>query len=216
MSFVYNYEKRGHLQPFHHVTLLSALPRRKALLAFLNPDICPVTIDERVIEEQFMGLFADKDFLTRTAMTCCEISKAKSNRPLSEGTLYISADTIVASEDAILNKPANLVQAKQMLLSYLGKSHYVVTSVCLRTTDYLDVFYTLAEVTFSPYYPALETVIDDYVHQKQPLDKAGAYGIQELDPRLISKISGDLHTIIGFPVAETSLRLFGGQETSNS
>lgn len=95
-----------------------------------------------------------------------------------------------------------------MLRSYFGKSHYVVTSVCLRTSHSLDVFYTVAQIDFVDYYPALEEAIQSYIHDKQPLDKAGAYGIQELDPRFVAGISGDIHTIIGLPVAEVSRRIF--------
>lgn len=73
-----------------------------------------------------------------------------------------------------------------MFRSYFGKSHYVVTSVCLRTSQSLDVFYTLAQIDFVDYYPALEELIQSYIFEKQPLDKAGAYGIQELDPRFVA------------------------------
>lgn len=61
---------------------------------------------------------------------------------------------------------------------------------------------------FVDYYPALEELIQSYIFEKQPLDKAGAYGIQELDPRFVAGIYGDVHTIIGLPVAEVSRRIF--------
>ncbi len=166
-------------------------------------------MDERGIEEHFMKQFATDDFLTRAAKTCCEISKAKSDMDLVTGHLYISADTIVVSDGQIFNKPQDLTEAETMLRSYFGKSHHVVTSVCLRTSHSLDVFYTVAQIDFVDYYPALEEVIQSYIREKQPLDKAGAYGIQELDPRFVAGISGDIHTIIGLPVAEVSRRIFG-------
>ncbi|WP_193434018.1 Maf family protein, partial [Streptococcus suis] len=92
------------------------------------------------------------------------------------GKLYISADTIVVADDRIFNKPLDLAEAEAMLRSYFGKIHQVVTSVCLRTADSLDAFYTVAEIDFVDYYPALEEPIQTYIHDKQPLDKAGAYG----------------------------------------
>jgi septum formation protein len=156
-----------------------------------------------------MAVFSADDFLTRAAKTCCEISKAKSDFPLEEGKLYLSADTIVVSDNQVFNKPENLEEAKQMLMSYFGHSHHVVTSVCLRQSDYLEVFYTVARIDFVDFYPELEAVVDDYIQNKRPLDKAGAYGIQELDPRFIKGIEGDIHTIIGLPVAEVSWRIFG-------
>lgn len=62
---------------------------------------------------------------------------AKSDRSLEKNTLYISADTIVVFENKIYNKPKNLREARDMFLSYFGKSHYVVTSVSLRMEDFL-------------------------------------------------------------------------------
>lgn len=208
MKAVVDYEKQGHRGQVNSVVLLSTSPRRRELLAFLNPEVTSVEIDERAVEEQFMAVYAADDFLTRAAKTCCEISKAKSDMDLEEGKLYISADTIVLSDEQIFNKPVDLAEAEDMLRSYFGKSHYVITSVCLRTKTYLDVFYTVARLDFVDYYEALDEAVTSYVVNKRPLDKSGAYGIQELDPRFVKAIHGDLHTIIGLPVAEVSARLF--------
>ncbi|HFI2691762.1 TPA: nucleoside triphosphate pyrophosphatase [Streptococcus suis] len=211
MQTVFDYQKDGS-QPTHTCyVLLSNSPRRKQLLEFLAPQIQSVEVDERGIEEYFMEKFASDDFLTRAAKACCEISKAKSDIELLPGHLYISADTIVVAEGQIFNKPRDLAEAEAMFRSYFGKSHYVVTSVCLRTSQSLDVFYTVAQIDFVDYYPALKAVIQSYIHEKQPLDKAGAYGIQELDPRFVAGISGDIHTIIGLPVAEVSRRIFSSE-----
>lgn len=209
MAYVYDYEISGKLSDIERFVLLSTSPRRKELLAFLKPEIARVDIDERGIEEAFMDYYQAEDFLTRAAKTCCEISKAKSDQPLEDGVLYLSADTIVVANDQIYNKPKDLAEAKQMIRSYFGGSHHVVTSVCLRMKGYLNVFYTVAKLDFVDLYPALESAIDTYVEDKQPLDKSGAYGIQELDPRFVKAISGDIHTIIGLPVAEVSQRIFG-------
>lgn len=211
MKTVFDYQKEGNEPVLTSYVLLSNSPRRKQLLEFLQPQIASVEVDERGIEEYYMEQFTSDDFLTRAAKTCCEISKAKSDIDLLPGHLYISADTIVVSDGQIFNKPQDLEEAETMLRSYFSKSHQVVTSVCLRTAHSLDVFYTLAQIDFVDYYPALEEVIQSYIHEKQPLDKAGAYGIQELDPRFVAGISGDIHTIIGLPVAEVSRRIFAHQ-----
>lgn len=208
MKTVFNYQKEGSLPGFDQVVLLSTSPRRRELLAFLNPEIRSVEVDERAVEEKFMAFYADEDFVTRAAKTCCEISKAKSDMDLEAGKLYVSADTIVLSDDKVFNKPIDLDEAKSMLLSYFGKSHYVVTSVCLREVGYLEVFYTIAKLDFVDYYEELGQAVDDYVMTKKPLDKSGAYGIQELDPRFVKGIHGDIYTIVGLPVAELSARLF--------
>lgn len=209
MQLVYDYEISGEKGKVDAFVLMSESPRRRDLLAFLKPEIKSAVIDERAIEETYMEIFAEDDFLTRAAKVCCEISKAKCQGDLEDGKLYIAADTIVVSEGKILNKPQDLTEADAMLRSYFGKSHHVVTSVCLKTSTHTEVFYTLAQITFVPYYDALEEVIITYISDKKPLDKAGAYGIQELDPRFVQSIQGDIHTIIGLPVAEVSKRIFG-------
>lgn len=216
MQTVYSYQKDGQLAPINRFVLLSTSPRRQELLAFLSPDIQAVDIDERAIQDHFMATYAAEDFLTCAAKTCCEISKAKSDRPMEAGTLYISADTIVVADDKIFNKPQSLEEAEAMLLSYFGKSHHVVTSVCLRAEQYLEVFYTVARIDFVDYYEELGQAVKAYVTEKRPLDKSGAYGIQELDPRFVKGITGDIHTIIGLPVAELSSRLFGAVQAAAS
>ncbi len=126
---------------------------------------------------------------------------------LVTGHLYISADTIVVSDGKIFNKPQDLTEAETMLRSYFGKSHHVVTSVCLRTSHSLDVFIRLHRLILWTIIQPLKRLFS-HISVKRPLDKAGAYGIQELDPRFVAGISGDIHTIIGLPVAEVSRRIF--------
>lgn len=208
MDYTYDYKKIGEKSRIDKFVLLSKSPRRKELLKFLNPEILPVEIDERKIEKKFMALYRNDDFLSRAAKTCCEISMAKSNRTLEKNTLYISSDTIVVFENKIYNKPKNLKEARDMFLSYFGKSHYVVTSVCLRMEGFCDVFYTLAKIEFVELYDKLKNPIDAYISSGSSLDKAGAYGIQDLDPRFVKSISGDINTIIGLPVSEVSYRIF--------
>lgn len=208
MQTVFDTERVGKRGKIDRFVLLSASPRRRDLLTFLKPSIASIDLDERAIEDHFMEVYQEDDFLTRSAKVCCEISKAKSAGQLEPGVLYISADTIVVSDEKIFNKPRNLDEAKTMLMSYFGKKHYVVTSVCLRMQGYLEVFYTVAEIEFVDFYSELEQVVDDYITLKRPLDKAGAYGFQELDPRLVKSVAGDIHTIIGLPVAEVSQRIF--------
>lgn len=116
---------------------------------------------------------------------------------------------MVIMDDKIYGKPKDIIEARKIFMSYFGKSHFVVTGVCLRSKNYLDVFYSLAEVRFTDYYRALDGIIDDYLKEENVMDKAGAYGIQDLDPRLISYINGDINTIIGLPVSEVSRRILG-------
>lgn len=189
MKFVYDYEKNGELEKIHSVVLMSKSPRRRELLSFLNLKLASIEIDERDIENRYMDIYKDDEFLVRAGKTCCEIAKEKSNiTNLEANTLYISSDTMVILDDKIYGKPKDLDQAKAMFMSYFSKSHHVITSVCLRSTSYIDVFFTVAEVRFTDYYNSLDEVIDNYINENNVMDKAGAYGIQDLDPRLISYI----------------------------
>lgn len=207
MNYNFDFIETGRKEPIEKYILLSGSPRRASLLSFLNPQICKTNIDERLIEEHYMEKYNNEEFIYRVGMTCCEISRAKSNVPMDNNTMYISADTMVVMDDQIYNKPRNLNQARQMFLSYFGKTHHVVTSVCLKMKDYENTFYTIAEVEFVNFYEELSKVIEEYLKEENVMDKAGAYGIQDLDPRFVKRISGDINTIIGLPVSEVAYRI---------
>lgn len=209
MNYVNDYEKSGKIGKYKKYILMSKSPRRRDLLSFLKPEIDSIGIDERAIEEKYMKKYKSCDFIERAGKTCAEIAKAKSDVNLIKGYLYISSDTMVIMDDKIYGKPSDLIEARRMFMSYFGKSHFVVTGVCLRSENYLDIFYSVAEVRFTDYYKALDDIIDSYLKEENVMDKAGAYGIQDLDPRLISYINGDINTIIGLPVSEVSRRIVG-------
>ncbi|WP_297281654.1 nucleoside triphosphate pyrophosphatase [uncultured Anaerococcus sp.] len=208
MNYTYQYIKSGSKENIEKYILLSGSPRRASLLRNLNPEIRKTDIDERNIENRYMQKYESEPFTHRVGKSCCEISRAKSDVKLENNCLYISADTMVVMDGQIYNKPKNLKEARNMFLSYFGKTHYVITSVCLRAKDYEDTFYSIAEVEFVPYYDELSSLIDDYITRENVMDKAGAYGIQDLDPRFVKRISGDINTIIGLPVAEVFYRVF--------
>lgn len=217
---VYEYEKKGELSPFTQVTLLSGSPRRRELAHFLNPIVDTFPVEERSIEEHFASLYASLPFLEKSAKICCGIAAGKAGLRMDEKglcpdpdftalphVLYLAADTMVLCNEERYNKPVDEADAERMLRSYFGNTHRVVTSVCLRMEENYEIFYSTAEVTFTSYYPELEGAIRDYLHSSSPMDKAGAYGIQELDPRFISSIRGDIYTIIGLPVSELARRI---------
>ena len=209
MNYVNDYEKIGKIGKYKKCILMSKSPRRRDLLSFLKPEIASIRIDERAIEEKYMENYKDCDFIERAGKTCAEIAKAKSDIDLVKDCLYISSDTMVILDDKIYGKPRGMAEARDMFMSYFGKSHFVITGVCLRSENYLDVFYSIAEVRFTDYYKAMDEIIDGYLREENVMDKAGAYGIQDLDPRLISYINGDINTIIGLPVSEVSRRILG-------
>lgn len=209
MNYVNDYEKIGKIGKYKKYILMSKSPRRRDLLSFLKPEIASIRIDERAIEEKYMENYKDCGFIERAGKTCAEIAKAKSDVDLVKDCLHISSDTMVILDDKIYGKPRDMAEARDMFMSYFGKSHYVVTGVCLRSENYMEVFYSIAEVRFTDYYKALDDVIDEYLKGENVMDKAGAYGIQDLDPRFVSYINGDINTIIGLPVSEVSRRILG-------
>ena len=209
MKYVKNVTKIGKLDKFTSVILVSKSPRRNELLK----NICDfertsTDIDERKIEKLAYEKYKDKDIIEQLALVCCEISKAKIlPLELKEDTLYISSDTIVINDGKILNKPKDYDEALDMLISYLGKVHKVVTSVCLKSKNYEEIFYTYSNVKFSDKTDKNIELIKEYIDEGTVYDKAGAYGIQDLNPVLIDYIEGDLNTIIGLPVSEINKRL---------
>lgn len=208
MEYTFDYIQNGNKTKIEKYLLLSSSPRRASLLDFLKPQIHKTHIDERSIEKYYMEKYKNEDFIHRAGKTCCEISRAKANVDMEDKTMYIAADTMVVMDGQIYNKPTSLEEARTMFLSYFGKTHHVITSVSLKMKDYENTFYSIAEVEFVPYYKELENPINDYLTLENVMDKAGAYGIQDLDPRFVRRISGDINTIIGLPVAEVAYRIF--------
>ena len=209
MKYVKDVYKKGRLNKFNKVVLVTKSPRRIELMQ----NICKFTlksseIDERKIERESLEEYKNLDDFHKFALTCANITKAKlSNIDIAEDTLYISSDTIVINDGKILGKSTDYEDAYNMLNSYLGKIHQVITAVCLMEKDYIELFYTYSNVAFSNKSNRNITIIKDYINTKKVYDKAGAYGIQEINPSLIRYIEGDINTIIGFPVNEISTRI---------
>ena len=124
-------------------------------------------------------------------------NKAKAVVPLVEGDCnIIGADTVVVLDGKILEKPQDSEDAKQMLKSLSGREHQVVTSIALinTATDHHVIKSTTSKVIFND---LTDAMIDFYVNNFKPLDKAGAYGIQELPEGYVKSYSGSLENIIG-------------------
>ncbi len=172
--------------------LASASPRRKELLtlAGVDFDICVKEVDESVPEgtapEQAAVMTAKKKALAVAA----DYPEA----------LVIGADTIVVIGGKILGKPHSEAHAKEMLRTLSGNEHKVITGVCLAKNGRV---YTFEKTSFVRFYPLSDEEIDAYVASKEPMDKAGAYGIQGKGCLLVESISGDYFNIVGLPVAAT-------------
>ena len=123
--------------------------------------------------------------------------------------LVIGADTIVVCDETILGKPADAADAAAMLARLSGRTHRVLTGVALIALDGSTVtdrrvFYESTEVTFMP---LTAEAIAAYVATGEPMDKAGAYGIQGLGGRFVKEISGDYDNVVGLPVGRLEREL---------
>lgn len=176
----------------YDIVLASKSPRRKELLGMLDiPFTVKVKdgIDESYPEE--LPAIEVAEYLSRL--------KGKAYAAdLKENELVITADTIVILDDKIYGKPKNEEDAVNMLMQLQGRTHTVASGVCIATKEKIKSFTTSTEVTFAP----LER--DEakwYVEKYHPLDKAGAYGIQEwIGCAAVAGIDGSFYNVMGLPV----------------
>lgn len=174
------------------IILASASPRRKELLtlAGIEYDVIVSQCEETLPD----GITPDK--------AVEELARQKAEDVFSRNSdaLIIAADTVVALGNTILGKPKDEEDAFNMLSSLSGRRHTVFTGVCIRTKDKTDIFHVATEVEF---YDLTEKEIRDYIATKEPMDKAGAYGIQGKGFVLVKGIHGDYFNVVGLPLAET-------------
>ena len=111
--------------------------------------------------------------------------------------LVIGADTVVCCEGKILGKPHSREAAAEMLTALQGRSHEVYTGVTLYSQSETVTFFECTQVEF---YPMTEVEISEYIDSKEPMDKAGAYGIQGLGARFVKGIRGDYNNVVGLSV----------------
>lgn len=111
--------------------------------------------------------------------------------------LVVGADTVVCCEGKILGKPHSREAAAEMLTALQGRNHEVYTGVTLYSQSETVTFFECTQVEF---YPMTEVEISEYIDSKEPMDKAGAYGIQGLGARFVKGIRGDYNNVVGLPV----------------
>ena len=174
----------------YDIILASNSPRRKELLAGLDLDYKIVLLPD--IDESYPPNIRGESIAEYVA-----VKKAKAYE-LEESTLLITADTIVLLGDEVLGKPKDGDEAKKMLTALSGRTHIVATGVCISTKEKRKSFVITSEVRFAP---LDKSEIDYYVDKYKPLDKAGAYGVQEwIGYIAVEYISGSYFNIMGLPV----------------
>jgi septum formation protein len=173
--------------------LASGSPRRQELLTQLG-----ITFERVVpgIEEQRRPQESAQQYVSRLAR-----EKAQAGVALTAEDLpVLGADTIVILNGEVLEKPRDGEHAATMLRLLSGKTHQVMTAVALADSQHTLDCLVVTDVTFRV---LSEQDIADYVASGEPLDKAGAYGIQGLGGCFVRKINGSYHAVVGLPLVET-------------
>ncbi|MDD2996382.1 MAG: Maf-like protein [Paludibacter sp.] len=175
----------------YDIILASQSPRRSELLKGLDIDFRIEVID--VDESYPAGMMG-----VEIPMYLAE-KKANAYRSImQDNTLLITADTIVWHEGRVMNKPSNETEARQMLTKLSGKTHQVITGVCISSLRKRKVFHVISEVRFARLTAA---EIDYYLEHYKPYDKAGSYGVQEWIGFVgVEHINGSYFNVMGLPV----------------
>ena len=175
------------------VVLASASPRRRELLEQIGLPfaVVPSGADETIPAELSPSLAVQ----TLSLMKAADVAKIQ-----SEDALIIGADTVVVLDDEILTKPKDACEATMMLKRLSGRCHRVMTGLTLfRRKDGKSI--SVTEETEVFFKELTEMEINAYIKTGEPLDKAGAYGIQGLGGLFIEKIQGDYYNVVGLPLA---------------
>lgn len=178
------------------IILASSSPRRRELLqtAGLEFEIDVKEVDESIPEGT----------LPAEAAKITAAKKAAAVAGTHKNDIVIGADTIVVAGGKILGKPKDEADAEAMLKMLSGIEHEVITGVCILCGETSQSFAQISKVKF---YDLTDDEIKSYVATREPMDKAGAYGIQGRGCTLVERIEGDYFNIVGLPVAEVYRRI---------
>jgi septum formation protein len=182
----------------HKLILASASPRRSELLQRMGLSF---EVHPSHAEEDDSGSQGPEQMVLKNA-----VLKAEAMVSVYPGDLVLGSDTTVAIDDCVLSKPADLDDAKAMLQRLSGRCHTVFTAVALlwEGGDSRDVFVERSEVCFNT---LNEATIEAYFRLVNPLDKAGAYGIQEGRELIIESVEGSVENVMGLPIQALAQRL---------
>lgn len=171
------------------IVLASASPRRLDVLRQLGvePEVIPADVDESYLEGE-----SPAEHVERLARKKAEAVAARDGQ-----TLVIGGDTVVLDGEVVLGKPASEEAAVSMLLSLSGGTHDVLSGLALCRDGHVASGVSRTAVRMRPFD---EAVARAYVATKEPMDKAGGYGIQGLGAALVAEIRGDYYSVVGFPV----------------
>ncbi len=181
------------------IILASSSPRRRELLEKAGLEFSVVSSPAEEVHDAALGMAG-----------LCETNarlKASAVSGKHPDAVVIGADTLVFIDGEPLGKPKSLDEAKMMLGKLSGRTHQVCTGVCLLGPG--EIADCLNEVTDVSFRNLDESLIDEYLSKTQPLDKAGAYGIQDHGEMLVERIEGSFENVMGLPVGSVLRALEG-------
>lgn len=169
------------------VVLASASPRRRELLTLvgIRHEVVPADIDERHIPGEDARAHAER------------LAREKAAAIRRDGAVVIAADTIVVVDGEVLGKPRDDAEAARMLRRLSGRAHVVMTAVAVAFDGRVESGVEQVGVTF---HPLTDADIAAYVATREPMDKAGAYGIQGFGATIVARVDGDYFAVMGLPL----------------
>jgi len=190
-----------------NLILASGSPRRRELMELAGLDFEVITSDA---DENISGLSPEETVRELARRKAMAVAKG-----LAGVHTVIGADTIVVYDNKIIGKPKDEEEAFKMLKGLSGDTHQVFTGVCIIKTGASgcterDSFVSKTDVTF---HPLTDDEISGYIATGEPMDKAGAYGIQGKGSVLVAGIKGDFYCVMGLPISELYRRLKGLETT---
>lgn len=191
----------SHLKKYE-ILLASNSPRRRELLAGLDIDYRVIALPE--VDESYPDTLSGEEI----PLYISQEKAAAYRRFMKDNTLLITADTIVWLDGKVYGKPRDIADAKAMLQALSGKTHTVITGVTLTSLQKQLSFAVSTEVTFAA---LSDDEIDYYVETYRPLDKAGAYGVQEWIGYIgVTGLKGSYYNVMGLPIQRlyTELKKF--------
>ena len=171
------------------VILASASPRRRELLTLIGiaHTVTPADVDESIHPDEAPAVYAER--LARAKASAIPVPDASA--------ITIGSDTIVVIDDRVLGKPRDRRDAAAMLRTLSGRTHTVYTAVAVRRGDQLVSGVEHVAVSFRA---LADAQIESYIDTGEPMDKAGAYGIQGYGATIVERIDGDYFAVMGMPL----------------
>ncbi|WP_329383775.1 Maf family protein [Anaerofustis butyriciformans] len=173
-----------------NIILASKSPRRKEILSMLNFPFDVIVSD---CDEEFNSLLSIEENIKNVAY-----QKALSVFKNHNDSIVIGADTVVYLDNEILLKPKDKDDARNMLTKLSGKSHYVISGLCVMNKDKVVKTFTKTVVTFKT---MTNEEIEEYISTPEPYDKAGGYAVQGLASKFIKEINGDYFNVVGLSIS---------------